>query len=95
MFAVLGNFLFSAIKYGDVMDEIVNFETFDRAFFLLFAISTGENWPIIMFDCSRTKEEGCIEGETCGSSPWSFLYFFMMVLVCSYVMLNLFVLVII
>jgi hypothetical protein len=95
MFAVLGNFLFSTIKYGDVMDEIVNFETFDKAFFLLFAISTGENWPIIMFDCSRTKEEGCIEGETCGNSTWSFLYFFMMVLICSYVMLNLFVLVII
>lgn len=48
-----------------------------------------------MFDCSRKKEDGCIEGETCGTPPWSYYYFFAMVLICSYVMLNLFILVII
>lgn len=95
IFSILGNFLFSKIQYGKVMDDIVNFKVFDSAFLLLFSISTGENWPIIMFDCSRTPEEGCIEGETCGVAPWSYLYFYFMVLVCSYVMLNLFILVII
>jgi len=48
-----------------------------------------------MFDCSRTKADGCIEGETCGSPPFSYWYFYVMVLVCSHVMLNLFILVII
>lgn len=52
MFAVLGNFLFKAVLYGSVMDEIVNFQTFDRAFFMLFQVSTGENWPYVMMDCS-------------------------------------------
>lgn len=47
-----------------------------------------------MYDCSRTPEDGCIEGETCGVSPWSYFYFMSMILVCSYVMLNLFILVI-
>jgi hypothetical protein len=54
MFAILGNFLFYDIKQGNGMDDFVNFETFDKAFLLLFSISTGENWPIIMQDCSRT-----------------------------------------
>jgi hypothetical protein len=94
MFSILGNFLFSEIKSGDVLDDIVNFQRFDTAFMLLFAVATGENWPIIMFDCSRTPQDGCIEGETCGTRLWSFVYFHLMVLVCSYVMLNLFVLVI-
>jgi len=48
-----------------------------------------------MFDCSRTEEEGCIKGETCGKPPFSYWYFYVMVLTCSYVMLNLFILVII
>lgn len=60
MFSILGNFLFNEIMYGEVLDDIVNFQRFDKAFMLLFAVATGENWPIIMFDCSRTLEEGCI-----------------------------------
>lgn len=95
MFAILGNFLFYDIKQGNAMDNFVNFETFDKAFLLLFAISTGENWPIIMNDCSRTEKDGCIQGETCGNPLYAFVYFFFMVLICSYVMLNLFILVII
>jgi hypothetical protein len=94
MFSILGNFAFGKILYGKVIDNLVNFTTFDKAFLLLFSLSTGENWPVIMFDCSRTKADGCIENETCGASPYSFWYFYMMVLVCSYVMLNLFILVI-
>ena len=95
MFAILGNFLFSDVKQGDGMGDFVNFRTFDEAFLLLFSISTGENWPIIMMDCSRTPEDGCIDKVTCGNPLNAFIYFFMMVLFCSYVMLNLFILVII
>ena len=47
-----------------------------------------------MFDCSRDKKWGCIENVNCGSSV-SFIYFCMLILICSYVMLNLFILVII
>lgn len=95
MFAILGNFLFSEISQGNGMDSFINFENFDKAFLLLFSISTGENWPIIMQDCSRTEADGCIQGVSCGNPLWAFVYFFLMVLICSDVMLNLFILVII
>ena len=95
MFSILGNFMFSSIKRGIVINDLRNFTKFDNAFLLLFALSTGEDWPRIMFDCSRTKADGCIENETCGYAPYSYFYFYLMVLVCSYVMLNLFILVII
>lgn len=47
-----------------------------------------------MFDCSRTPADGCVEGINCGRY-FSYTFFFTLVLVCSYVMLNLFILVII
>ena len=95
IFSILGNFLFENIKSGNFIDDQVNFREFDKALLLLFQISTGENWPYILVDCSRTKADGCVEGETCGMSPYSYFYFDAMVLVCSYVMLNLFILFII
>ena len=94
MFSILGNYLFFEVKQGEVIDDLKNFSNFLSSFLLLFVTSTGEDWNKIMFDCSRTPEEGCIVDETCGTK-WSFIYFFMLVLVCSYVMLNLFILVII
>mmetsp|Transcript_20713 Transcript_20713/g.31744 ORF Transcript_20713/g.31744 Transcript_20713/m.31744 type:complete len:409 (-) Transcript_20713:54-1280(-) len=94
MFSILGNYLFSEVRIGDVIDDLKNFSNFLSSFLLLFALSTGEDWNKIMFDCSRTPAEGCIVNQTCGST-WAFAYFFMLILVCSHVMLNLFILVII
>lgn len=93
MFSILGVFMFGQVTEGDVVDELKNFTNFFNAFLLLFAVSTGEDWNIIMFDCSRTPPN-CIEGRSCGSGL-SHLFFFTMVLVCQHVMLNLFILVII
>lgn len=61
---------------------------------MVFALATGEDWNKVMFDCSRSPADGCIKGETCGTG-WSIIYFVLLVLVCSHVMLNLFILVII
>jgi len=98
MFAILGNFAFGAVTTGDVVTDLKNFGTFVDAFLFLFALSTGEDWNKVMFDCSRLSVadggDGCIEGSTCGT-PWSVLYFIMMILICTHVMLNLFILVII
>jgi hypothetical protein len=62
MFAVSGNFLFGPVLQGDVIGELKNFGDFTSAFILMFAVSTGEDWNKIMFDCSRTEEDGCIKG---------------------------------
>lgn len=60
----------------------------------MFALSTGEDWNKVMFDCSRSKKDACVEDLTCGS-PFAFLFFPGLIIICSYVMLNLFILVII
>lgn len=57
--------MFGNIKSGEVIDDLKNFNNFFDAFLLLFAITTGEDWNKIMFDCSRTAPE-CVPGETCG-----------------------------
>ena len=91
--ATLGQFMFRGVKRGEVINEYKNFTVFDRSFLLLFSISTGEDWNRIMYDCRHTPPD-CIEGETCGSSLAP-AYFIAVILLVSYVMLNLFVLVII
>lgn len=53
MFSIMGVFLFNEVKYGDVLDEYKNFNNFIEAYILMFAVSTGEDWNKIMFDCSR------------------------------------------
>ena len=95
MFSIMGNFLFWEIRYGDVLDgEYKNFGNIYTSFLTVFALATGEDWNKVMFDCSREAEAGCIPGVTCGT-PYSYVYFTLLVLVCSHVMLNLFILVII
>lgn len=94
MFAVLGVFLFSELTEGDVIDrDYKNFNNFGTAFLLLFAISTGEDWNKLMYDCMDTKPE-CVEGKTCGWA-YSAIYYIVFILIITHVMLNLFILVII
>ena len=93
MLAILGQFMFNGVTEGVVIDEYKNFTVFDRSFLLLFSISTGEDWNRIMYDCGRTAPD-CVEGKTCGSALAP-AYFIAFILLVTYVMLNLFILVII
>ena len=94
MFAILGNFAFNAVTDGITITELKNYKNFTNAFIFLFALSTGEDWNRVMFDCQRSKADGCIDGVSCGS-VWSFPYHLLILFVCTWVMLNLFILVII
>jgi hypothetical protein len=94
MFTIMGWFLFQTITEGDVIGPLKNFTTFQNGFLLVFALSTGEDWNKVMFDCTRTAKDGCIDGINCGSGI-AYIYYMLLVLVCSHVMLNLFILVII
>ena len=60
---------------------------------ILIRMSTGEDWPTIMFDTMYTKSD-CIPGVNCGVS-YAPVFFISFVMVCSYVMLNLFIMIII
>lgn len=62
---------------------------------LLFRVATGEDWFKIMFDCTRTKD--CVDSNghsNCGTF-FGYFYFLIFIMICSFIMINLFVLVII
>jgi len=98
MFAILGNFAFGTVIEGEVINDNKNYVNAMNGFLFLFALSTGEDWNKVMFDCSRRSElnggNGCTEGLNCGTN-WSFVFHTMLIVICTYVMLNLFILVII
>lgn len=93
MFAILGVFFFREVVTGRVINEFMNFSNFSHAMLMLFRMTTGEDWNLVMYDCMLTPADGCIEGETCGTilAP---LYFVSFMMICSNIMINLFVLVI-
>ena len=93
MEATLGVFFFSTITEGEIIGRFKNFSTWDDAFLILFAMSTGEEWNLIMYDCSRVPPN-CTEGVNCGS-PWAWAYFVAFIMLVTHIMLNLFVLIII
>ena len=94
MFATLGVFFFSDISDGSVINaEYKNFKRFGDGFLLLFAISTGEAWNEIMYDCYLAPDD-CTPGVDCGT-PFAPAYFITFIMLVTHVMLNLFILVII
>lgn len=93
IFAVLGRFFFKGVEEGEVIGDIKNFKTFDKSILLVFATTTGEDWNKVMFDVGRTAPE-CVAGKTCGSAMAK-PYFLMLLVFNTYIMLNLFILVII
>jgi len=93
IFSVMAVFFFGNISTGNVIGEYKNFQTWGNSFLLLFIIATGENWPILMYDCMNTPPN-CIDGVSCGSS-WAPIFYIIFVILVQNVMLNLFILVII
>lgn len=94
MFATLGVFFFADITEGEIIDpEFKNFTRFGDAFLLLFAVSTGEAWNEIMYDCYLAPDD-CVKGVNCGT-PFAPAYFIVFIMLVTHVMLNLFILVII
>ena len=51
----------------------MNFSNFAMAFLMLFRMSTGEDWNLVMYDCAA-QPGGCEDLGTCGT-PWAPLYF--------------------
>ena len=95
IFSILGTALFRDITHGEqIINEYYNFSNFGYSMLLLIRMSTGEDWNCVMQDTMKTVEDGCIEGKDCGS-PYSPLFFIPYMMICTFIMLNLFVLVII
>ena len=95
VFAVLGVFLFKDVVRGEIIDVgdggYMGFSNFGLAMLMLFRLTTGEDWSNVMSDTMNVGN--CATGVGDCVSSVSVLYFVGFNLLCSYVMLNLFVLI--
>lgn len=80
IYAILGSFLFHDIKTGNAINQYFNFYNFHQAMRMLWRISTGEDYPTIMFDCVTQLD-----------SKVYIIYFLSFVIVIDFVVLDLFV----
>ncbi|CAN8004779.1 unnamed protein product [Ixodes pacificus] len=101
IYAVIGMQLFGKIglENDSAIDRNNNFQTFPQAVLVLFRSATGESWQEIMLSCLNTKEAKCDksseEGDQapCGSDV-ALIYFISFYILCSFLIINLFVAVI-
>ena len=85
IYSILGAFLFGKVSEGNVIDDYTNFSNFGKAMVTLLRVSTGEDWNKIMYDLI---DDGCQPAYAV------LLYFLSFIVICTFVMLNLFILVI-
>jgi hypothetical protein len=92
IFSVLAVFFFKDVTSGEQIDDYMNFSNFGYSMEMMLRLSTGEDWPAVMYDLSN-EEDDCIPGVNCGTmyAPFFFIIF---VLIQQYIMVDLFVLII-
>ncbi|CAG9334678.1 unnamed protein product [Blepharisma stoltei] len=83
VYSILGVYLFHSVDSGNIIDDYTNFKNFHKAMVTLFRCSTGEDWPTIMYDCVH---------KTGKAVPY--IFFISFISSTTFVMLNLFVMVI-
>ncbi|XP_056104663.1 calcium channel, voltage-dependent, P/Q type, alpha 1A subunit, b isoform X18 [Rhinichthys klamathensis goyatoka] len=100
IYAIIGMQLFGNLDITEEEDSAINehnnFRTFIMALMLLFRSATGEAWHDIMLAClggKKCDEKSGNEGPECGSN-FAYAYFVSFIFLCSFLMLNLFVAVI-
>ncbi|XP_050528815.1 muscle calcium channel subunit alpha-1-like isoform X2 [Daktulosphaira vitifoliae] len=105
IYAVIGMQVFGKISKSGENDSAItrnnHFQTFPQAVLVLFRSATGEAWQDIMMSCSyRPDEVKCDEKSdmynqvpSCGSD-FAFPYFISFYVLCSFLIINLFVAVI-
>lgn len=101
-YALVGVIMFGTVKYGVAIDNKANFKWSISAMFLLFRITTGEDWNKIMHDCMieapycTEAAEGENYWETdCGSKLGALCYFISFYVIITFIFLNLLIAVII
>ncbi|XP_037548002.1 probable voltage-dependent N-type calcium channel subunit alpha-1B [Nematolebias whitei] len=98
IYAIIGMQVFGNIKLSDdtAINHHNNFQTFFHALTLLFRSATGEAWHEIMLACLSNRPCDKLSGSSgkeCGSD-FAYFYFVSFIFLCSFLMLNLFVAVI-
>ncbi|XP_023311464.1 voltage-dependent calcium channel type A subunit alpha-1 [Anoplophora glabripennis] len=98
IYAIIGMQVFGNIaeQPTESINRHNNFRNFVQGLMLLFRCATGENWPSIMLSCikGRPCDPKTGKGENQCGSNLAYAYFVSFIFLCSFLMLNLFVAVI-
>ena len=106
LYALVGVYLFSAVRLQSMLNENANFQTVSTGILTLIRIATGEAWNEIMDDCARTKslyfechaqtyDQRQAEGiRGCGSPFFAYTYFIAFMVVVTFILMNYFIAVI-
>merc|ERR1719195_414713 len=102
IYGVVGMQVFGKIapQEGTNIHRNNNFQTFPQALLVLFRSATGEAWQEIMLSCVKRPDVICDERSEDANDPagcgtdFAFIYFISFFVVCSFLILNLFVAVI-
>nr|QFP39652.1 voltage-gated calcium channel subunit alpha 1-like protein [Tridacna squamosa] len=101
IYAVIGMQVFGRIAIDDdtALHRNNNFQSFFQALLVLFRSATGEAWQIIMLGCISDETVKCdpkaenAGQESCGNNV-AYVYFISFYVLCSFLIINLFVAVI-
>ena len=87
--------IFGLTRWFQIYNHDANFRTLSNAMLLLLRMITGESWHRIMNDC-LVDSDYCVEFNSnylfsdCGSRAWGFVLFMSYYVICTYVFLNMF-----
>lgn len=95
VFAILGVFLFKDVIRGNIIDVesggYMGFSNFGLAMLMMFRLTTGEDWSNVYID-TQNPLNCAISAPNC-VTPYAVYYFYGFYMLCSYIMLNMFVLI--
>ncbi|XP_064604467.1 muscle calcium channel subunit alpha-1-like isoform X3 [Liolophura sinensis] len=102
VYAVIGMQVFGKIKLDDdtQITRNNNFQTFPQAVLVLFRSATGEAWQDVMLSCVYSPKVRCeplsdsVDSEKSCGSDFAYAYFISFYMLCSFLIINLFVAVI-
>ncbi|KAG0026013.1 calcium channel protein [Podila clonocystis] len=100
LYAVMFRELFGMTRLGPSTTSLANFATFGSTMLMLIRMTTGENWDFVMHDMMVepplcTPSRATYLDSDCGSRPWAYFMFLSFYIVCTYILLNMFIAVII
>eukprot|EP00759_Apiculatamorpha_spiralis_P035871 PhF_6_TR36344/c0_g1_i1/m.53273 len=94
LFGFIGIRMFHGLKYSDNITRQANFDSVLNAVLLLFRITTGENWQLLMFDAMVQPPYCSPQLNDCGHPIGAPIYFCLFFFLGRYILLNVFIAVI-
>ena len=91
IYSVIGVYMFKGVHEGETINEFNNFKNLFYALMALFKCVTREQWFDLMFDLNKVPPH-CEESVNCGSL-FAPLYFVSFMIINTYIVFNLFILI--